>query len=182
MIHVARAVPGVALRLAAPPNGVFMSDGHDTCLRGFVLQRTPRPSPTNSYDTTHPQSKAGSHAPRNVAATMRSASALFFAALGGAAFSLGGADAAAAGGFFGSGGAAAARPRGFLPGWGLPRHESVFDRVSLSHGRRKQQSGCTSRLESARWPPVWAFSAPFSRCRIIQTACFFFGVCPICDL
>lgn len=61
---------------------------------------------------------------------MRSASALFFAALGGAAFSLGAADAAAAGGgFFGSSGVAA-RPRGFLPGWGLPRHESVFDRVS----------------------------------------------------
>ncbi|CAM9536899.1 unnamed protein product [Scytosiphon promiscuus] len=56
---------------------------------------------------------------------MRSASALFFAALGGAAFSLG---ADAAGGFFTSPSSGAARPKGFLPGWGLPRHESVLDR------------------------------------------------------
>lgn len=77
-------------------------------------------------------SQAGTHPPGNKAATMRSASALFFAALGGAVFSLGAADAATAGGgFFGSSGVAARpRQRGFLPGWGLPRHESVFDRVS----------------------------------------------------
>ncbi|CAN0007535.1 unnamed protein product [Ectocarpus fasciculatus] len=70
---------------------------------------------------------------------MRSASALFFAALGGAGFSIGGAEAA--GGFFassptaGAAAAAAARPRGgFLPGWGLPRHESVLDRVVRLRG------------------------------------------------
>ncbi|CAN0158438.1 unnamed protein product [Pylaiella littoralis] len=61
---------------------------------------------------------------------MRSAPALFFAALGAAAFSHG---ADAAGGFFGSSGAGS-RPRGFLPGWGLPRHESVLDRVVRLRG------------------------------------------------
>ncbi|CAM9252435.1 unnamed protein product [Hapterophycus canaliculatus] len=62
---------------------------------------------------------------------MKSASALFFAALGGAVFSLG---ADASGGFFTSPGSGAARPRGFLPGWGLPRHESVLDRVVRLRG------------------------------------------------
>lgn len=57
---------------------------------------------------------------------------MFFAALGGVAFSSG-ADAAA-GGFFAAAGSNGVRPRarGFLPGWGLPRHESVLDRVSDS--------------------------------------------------
>lgn len=55
--------------------------------------------------------------------TMRSSSALLFAVLG-AVCSWSNASA-----FFASS-TGAARPRGFLPGWGLPRHESALDRVS----------------------------------------------------
>eukprot|EP00903_Cladosiphon_okamuranus_P008382 g8060.t1 len=64
---------------------------------------------------------------------MRSVSALFYAALCGMAFSSS-ADAAAGGFFAASGGAVRPRSRGFLPGWGLPRHESVLDRVVRLRG------------------------------------------------
>lgn len=98
----------------------------DTCL--WLCTSTRRLIPANRHSSPPPQAQRDLHQP----ATMRSASALFFAALGGVAFSSG-ADAAA-GGFFAAAGSNGVRPRarGFLPGWGLPRHESVLDRVSDS--------------------------------------------------
>lgn len=56
--------------------------------------------------------------------TMKFASSLLFAGLGAAVI----ADGDAARIFAPS---AVARPRGFLPGWGLPKHESALDRVSM---------------------------------------------------
>lgn len=111
------------------------------CTLHFNVRYVSYPHMTCHTSTHHPSTptplllQSQAVRPEAYLNTMRSASALFFAALGGAGFSIGGAEAVS-GGFFSSSSAAAsaaaaARPRGgFLPGWGLPRHESVLDRVS----------------------------------------------------
>ena len=78
-----------------------------------------------TYIEKHRKRPASAHRDRSTRGrvTMRSSSALLIAVLG-AVCSWNNASA-----FFASS-AGAARPRGFLPGWALPRHESALDRVS----------------------------------------------------
>lgn len=81
-----------------------------------VISLTP---PPNLAEQLHCQPKT------TFKVTMKSTSAIIFAVLGAAAI----ADGDAAGIFAPS--SSVARPRGFLPAWGLPKHESILDRVSL---------------------------------------------------
>lgn len=99
------------------PLAVHFNATAHTCHTPFHIK--PRERRTRTYRNLH----------LSATIAMKSESALFFAALGGVVFSSG-ADAAAGGFFASSSGAVRPRARGFLPGWGLPRHESVLDRVS----------------------------------------------------
>lgn len=134
-------------------------------LHVIAAQEVPRGTPTHLRPETCSKQT-----------TMRSASALFFAALGGAAFSLG---ADAAGGFFASSSGAAARPRGFLPGWGLPRHESVFDRVSLIDCYIDRRSICNHNMATAA---VAAVVVVMCFCCSVSVAGWLMekGACPGC--